>query len=89
MPLTKTQFIRCVFLLLANSKKYTISQAIMIAYRLLDRTRISERTKERLLMLLDALESGRITPREFAVQLSLEYPKPSEKVKILRVKICE
>ncbi len=77
--LTKTQFIRCVYLLLANSRKYSIPQAIRIAYLLLDRTRVSTKTKERLLVLLDELDSGRITPREFAGKLFSEYPQPSKK----------
>ncbi|AAL27748.1 hypothetical protein SIFV0037 [Sulfolobus islandicus filamentous virus] len=89
MQLTKTQFVRCVFLLLANSKKYTIPQAVRISYRLLDKTRVSLKTKERLLVLLDALESGKITPREFTKRLFLEYPKPSDKVKVLSLKIFE
>jgi len=87
--LTKTQFIRCVYLLLANSRKYSIPQAIRISYILLDRTRVSARTKERLLVLLDELDSGKITPREFAGKLFKEYPQPSEKVKILKLKICD
>jgi hypothetical protein len=87
--LTKTQFIRCVYLLLANSRKYSIPQAIRISYLLLDRTRVSVRTKERLLVLLDELDSGKITPREFAGKLFKEYPQPSEKVKILKLKICD
>jgi hypothetical protein len=87
--LTKTQFIRCVFLLLANSRKYSIPQAVRIAYILLDRTRAVPRTKERLLVLLDELDSGKITPREFAKKLFKEYPPPSRKVKILSLKICD
>ena len=89
MALTKTQFIRCVFLLLANSRKYSIPQAVRIAYILLDRTRVAPRTKERLLVLLDELDSGKITPREFAKRLFMEYPPPSKKVKILSLKICD
>ena len=87
--LTKTQFIRCVYLLLANSRKYSISQAIRISYLLLDRTRAVPKTKERLLILLDELDSGKITPREFARKLFMEYPQPSKKVKVLSLKICE
>jgi hypothetical protein len=87
--LTKTQFIRCVYLLLANSRKYSIPQAIRIAYLLLDRTRVSTKTKERLLVLLDELDSGKITPREFARKLFMEYPQPSKNVKILKLKICD
>jgi len=87
--LTKTQFIRCVYLLLSNSRKYSIPQAIRIAYLLLDRTRVSPKTKERLIVLLDELDSGKITPREFARKLFMEYPQPSKKVKILKLKICD
>jgi len=87
--LTKTQFIRCVYLLLANSRKYSIPQAIRIAYMLLDQTRAVPRTKERLLILLDELDSGKITPREFARKLFMEYPRPTKKVKILRLKLCD
>jgi len=87
--LTKTQFIRCVYLLLANSRKYSITQAIRIAYLLLDRTRVSPKTKERLLVLLDELDSGRVTPREFAKKFFMEYPQPSKKVKVLKLKICD
>jgi hypothetical protein len=89
MVLTKTEFVRCVYLLLANSRKYSIPQAIRISYMLLDETRVVPGTKERLLLLLDALDSGKITPREFAKKLFMEYPPPSEKVKILSLKICE
>jgi hypothetical protein len=77
--LTKTQFIRCVYLLLSNSRKYSISQAIRISYLILDRTRVSPKTKERLLLLLDELDSGKITPREFARKLFREYPATYEK----------
>jgi hypothetical protein len=87
--LTKTQFIRCVFLLLANSRKYSIPQAIRIAYMLLDRTRVVPGTKERLMVLLDELDSGKITPREFAKRLFMEYPQPSKRVKVLKLKICD
>ena len=87
--LTKTQFVRCVYLLLANSKKYSIPQAIRIAYLLLDRTKAVPRTKERILILLDELDSGKITPREFAKKLFLEYPPPSKKIKVLSLKICD
>ena len=87
--LTKTQFIRCIYLLLANSRKYSISQAIRIAYLLLDRTKVSPKTKERLLVLLDELDSGKITPREFAGKLFREYPQPTKKIKILKLKICD
>jgi len=87
--LTKTQFIRCVFLLLANSRKYSIPQAVRIAYMLLDRTRVVPRTKERLMVLLDELDSGKITPREFAKKLFMEYPQPSKRVKVLKLKICD
>ena len=87
--LTKTQFVRCVYLLLANSKKYSIPQAVRIAYLLLDRTKAVPRTKERILILLDELDSGKITPREFAKKLFLEYPPPSKKVKVLSLKICD
>jgi len=62
---TKTEFVRCVYMLLANSKGYSIPRAVEIAYLLLDETRVASRTKERLLLLLDALDSGRMTPREF------------------------
>ena len=89
MVLTKTEFVRCVYLLLANSRKYSIPQAIRISYMLLDRTKAVPRTKERLLLLLDELDSGKITPREFVKKLFMEYPPPSEKVKILSLKICE
>jgi hypothetical protein len=89
MVLTKTEFVRCVYMLLANSKEYSIPRAVEIAYSLLDETRVAPRTKERLLLLLDALDSGRMTPREFVRELFKEYPTPSEKVKILRIKICE
>jgi len=87
--LTKIQFIRCVYLLLANSRKYSIPQAIRIAYLLLDRTRVVPKTKERLLILLDELDSGKITHREFAMKLFMEYPHPSKKVKVLKLKICD
>jgi hypothetical protein len=87
--LTKTQFIRCVYLLLSNSRKYSISQAIRISYLILDRTRVSPKTKERLLVLLDELDSGKITPREFARKLFMEYPQPTKKIKILKLKICD
>jgi len=87
--LTKTQFIRCVYLLLSNSRKYSISQAIRISYLILDRTRVSHKTKERLLLLLDELDSGKITPREFARKLFMEYPQPTKKIKILKLKICD
>ena len=87
--LTKTQFIRCVFLLLANSRKYSIPQAVRIAYILLDRTRVVPRTKERLLLLLDELDSGKITPREFAKRLFMEYPPPTKRVKVLSLKLCD
>lgn len=87
--LTKTQFIRCVYLLLSNSRKYSISQAIRISYLILDRTRVSPKTKERLLLLLDELDSGKITPREFARKLFMEYPQPTKKIKILKLKICD
>jgi len=87
--LTKTQFIRCVYLLLSNSRKYSISQAIRILYLILDRTRVSPKTKERLLLLLDELDSGKITPREFARKLFMEYPQPTKKIKILKLKICD
>jgi len=86
---TKTEFVRCVYMLLANSKGYSIPRAVEIAYLLLDETRVAPRTKERLLLLLDALDSGRMTPREFVRELFKEYPTPSEKVKILRIKICK
>ena len=89
MVLTKTQFIRCVFLLLANSRKYSIPQAVRVAYILLDRTRVVPRTKERLLLLLDELDSGKITPREFAKRLFLEYPPPTKRVKVLKLKLCD
>ena len=89
MTLTKTQFIRCVFLLLANSRKYSIPQAVRIAYMLLDRTRVVPRTKERLLVLLDELDSGKITPREFTKKLFLEYPPPTKRVKVLSLKLCD
>jgi len=89
MTLTKTQFVRCVYLLLSNSRKYSIPQAIRIAFMLLDRTRAVPRTKERLLILLDEFDSGKITPREFAKKLFREYPPPSKKVKILSLKICD
>jgi hypothetical protein len=89
MVLTKTQFVRCVYLLLANSRKYSIPQAIRIAYMLLDRTKAVPRTKERLLLLLDELDSGKVTPREFAKKLFREYPPPSRKVKVLSLKICD
>lgn len=89
MRLTKTQFIRYVFTLLANSKKYSTPQAVRISYSLLDKTKASPRTKEELMLLLDALDSGKITLRDFARKLFLEYPKPSEKVKILRLKVFE
>jgi hypothetical protein len=87
--LTKTQFIRCVFLLLANSRKYSTPQAVRIAYMLLDRTRVVPKTKERLMVLLDELDSGKITPREFAKKLFMEYPQPSKRVKVLKLKICD
>jgi len=87
--LTKTRFIRCVFLLLANSRKYSIPQAVRIAYMLLDRTRVVPKTKERLMVLLDELDSGKITPREFAKKLFMEYPQPSKRVKVLKLKICD
>jgi len=87
--LTKTQFIRCVYLLLSNSRKYSISQAIRISYLILDRTRVSPKTKERLLVMLDELDSGKITPREFARKLFMEYPQPTKKIKILKLKICD
>ena len=89
MVLTKTEFVRCVYLLLANSRKYSIPQAIRISYMLLDKTKVVPGTKERLLLLLDALDSEKITPREFAKKLFMEYPPPGEKVKILSLKICE
>jgi hypothetical protein len=56
---------------------------------LLDRTKAVPRTKERLLLLLDELDSGKITPREFAKKLFKEYPPPSKKVKVLSLKICD
>lgn len=87
--LTKTQFVRCVYLLLANSRKYSIPQAIRLSLMLLDRTKAVPRTKERLLLLLDELDSGKITPREFAKKLFKEYPPPSKKVKVLSLKICD
>jgi len=87
--LTKTQFIRCVFLLLANSRKYSIPQAVRIAYMLLDRTRVVPKTKERLMVLLDELDSGKITPREFVKKLFMEYPQPSKRVKVLKLNICD
>jgi len=87
--LTKTQFIRCVYLLLSNSRKYSIPQAIRISYLLLDRTKVSPKTKERLLVILDELDSGKITPREFARELFREYPRPTKKIKILKLKICD
>jgi len=89
MVLTKTQFVRCVYLLLANSRKYSIPQAIRLSLMLLDRTKAVPRTKERLLILLDELDSGKVTPREFAKKLFREYPPPSRKVKILSLKICD
>jgi hypothetical protein len=67
----------------------SIPQAIRIAYLLLDRTRVSPKTKERLIVLLDELDSGKITPREFARKLFMEYPQPSKKVKILKLRICD
>jgi len=89
MALTKTQFVRCVYLLLANSRKYSIPQAITIAYMLLDQTKAVPSTKERLLLLLDELDSGKVTPREFAKKLFNEYPPPSKKVKVLNLKMCD
>ena len=89
MVLTKTQFVRCVYLLLANSRKYSIPQAIRLSLMLLDRTKAVPRTKERLLILLDELDSGKITPREFVKRLFREYPPPSRKVKVLSLKICD
>lgn len=89
MALTKTQFVRCVYLLLANSRKYSIPQAITIAYMLLDQTKAVPSTKERLLLLLDELDSGKVTPREFAKKLFSEYPPPSKKVKVLNLKMCD
>jgi hypothetical protein len=56
---------------------------------LLDRTKAVPRTKERLLILLDELDSGKITPREFVKKLFKEYPPPSRKVKVLKLKICD
>jgi len=76
-------------LLLANSRKYSIPQAVRIAYILLDRTRVVPRTKERLLLLLDELDSGKITPREFAKRLFMEYPPPTKRVKVLSLKLCD
>ena len=87
--LTKTQFIRCVYLLLANSRKYSIPEAIKIAYMLLDRTKVSSATKERLRLLLNDLETGKITPREFARKLFMEYPAPSKRAKVLSLKLCD
>jgi hypothetical protein len=89
MALTKTQFVRCVYLLLANSRKYSIPQAITIAYMLLDQTKAVPSTKERLLLLLNELDSGKVTPREFAKKLFSEYPPPSKKVKVLNLKMCD
>jgi len=87
--ITKTEFIRCVYLLLANSRKYSIPEAIRIAYTLLDQTKVSPKTRERLRLLLSELETGKVTPREFAKKLFMEYPPPSKKVKVLSFKICE
>jgi hypothetical protein len=56
---------------------------------LLDRTRVVPKTKERLMVLLDELDSGKITPREFAKKLFMEYPQPSKRVKVLKLKICD
>jgi len=56
---------------------------------LLDQTRVVPKTKERLLILLDELDSGKITPREFVKRLFTEYPPPSKKVKVLNLKICD
>jgi len=87
--ITKTEFIRCVFILLANSRKYSIPEAIKISYMLLDQTKVSLKTKERLRSLLNELETGKITPREFARKLFMEYPAPSKKAKVLSLKICK
>jgi len=87
--LTKTQFIRCVYLLLANSRKYSIPEAIKISYMLLEKTKVTPKTKERLLSLLNDLETGKITPREFAKRLFMEYPAPSKRAKVLSVKLCD
>jgi len=87
--ITKTEFIRCVYLLLANSRKYSIPEAIRIANMLLDQTKVSPATKERLRLLLNEFETGKITPREFAKKLFMEYPPPSKRAKVLSLKICD
>jgi len=87
--LTKTDFIRCVYVLLANSRKESISYAVQISYHLLDKTKASSKTKERLLLLLDKLDSGKMTPREFVLTLFKEYPRPSRTPRVYKLRICE
>jgi len=89
VTLTKTDFIRCVYVLLANSKKESINYAVQISYQLLDKTKASVRTKERLLLLLDKLDSGKMTPREFVLTLFKEYPRPSRTPRLYKLRICE
>lgn len=86
MPISKTTFIRLCFWILSQARRDAVKvmPEIMLIY--LDEARMSPRTKEELLILIDRLYTGEITPKTFARLLFLQYPHPTRKGRILSLK---
>ncbi|ACB37268.1 hypothetical protein AFV9_gp34 [Betalipothrixvirus uzonense] len=86
---TKTELIRWIFITLASMKGNGIKFVPYLVYELLDNSSVSSKVKERILIYTDQLETGKITPREYARLIFLEYPKPTRTGRILRYKVGE
>ncbi|CAJ31526.1 conserved hypothetical protein [Betalipothrixvirus acidiani] len=86
MTIKKTTFVRLCFWALSQARMSGIKVAPRIMLYFLDEVKASPRTKERLLLLIDELDTGKITPREFARRLFLEYPRPTRKGRVLSLK---
>ncbi|CAJ31650.1 hypothetical protein AFV7_gp30 [Betalipothrixvirus pezzuloense] len=86
MTIKKTTFIRLCFWTLSQARMSGIKTTPKIMLYFLDEVKVSPRTKERLLLLIDELDTGKITPREFARRLFLEYPPPTRKGRVLSLK---
>jgi len=86
MMISKTTFIRICLWLLSQVKFEAIYETPEIILYFLDDTRMSPKSKERILILLDMLMTRKITPRKFAKALFMEYPVPTRSARILSLR---
>lgn len=86
MVISKTTFIRICLWLLSQVKFEAVYETPEIMLYFLDDTRMSSKSKERILILLDRLMTRKITPRRFAKELFMEYPVPTRTARVLSLR---